>query len=61
MTKKKVKQKVDWKIVCTGLACLTGLEVYAISQGINGTMLVTVVAIIAGAIGWTLPTPNLKA
>lgn len=50
MTKKK--QKIDWRIVCTGIACLSGLEIYALSQGINGTMLAIVVGIIAATIGF---------
>jgi len=58
MTKKK--GKVDWRIVCTGLVCLVGLEIYALSQGINGTMLSAVIAIIAGTIGWTAPQLNTK-
>jgi len=51
------KKQINWKVVCTGIACLTGLEVYALSQGIDGIMLVTVVAIISGAIGYTIPSP----
>jgi len=51
------KQKINWKIVCTGLVCLTGLEIYALSKGINGVVLSTVIAIIALAIGITLPSP----
>jgi len=57
MTKKK--QKVDWKIVCTGIVCLTGYGIYAASAGINGTMRAIIVAIIAGAIGYTIPSPNI--
>ena len=47
----KTKKKVDWKIVCTGLVCITGLEAYALSLGFNGTVLKTVLVAIAGAIG----------
>lgn len=54
------KKEIDWKIVCVALVCLTGLEIYALSQGINGVMLSAVFAIIAGIAGWTLPTPNIK-
>ena len=53
-------KKIDWKIVCVALVCLTILEIYALSQGINGTYFAIFVAIIAGAIGVTLPQPNLK-
>ena len=51
------KKKVDWRIVCVALVCLTGLEVYALSQGINGTMLSIVIAIIAGIAGFVIPSP----
>ena len=56
---KKNKQKIDWRIVCTGLFCITLLEVYALSQGINGTLLKIVLMIMAVAIGVTIPTPNI--
>ena len=51
------KKKVDWRIVCVALLCLTGLEIYALSQGINGTLLSIVIAIIAGTAGFILPSP----
>ena len=49
------KKEIDWRIVVTGLLCLTGLEVYALSLGINGTILSVVIATIALAIGITIP------
>ena len=52
--------KVDWKIICTGILCLTGLEIFALSKGINGVLLTTVVSIIALAIGITIPSPFNK-
>jgi len=51
------KKSIDWKIIVGGMACLTITEIYAISQGINGTMFAVFVAIIAGAIGVTIPSP----
>ena len=51
------KKKVDWRIVCVALVCLTALEVYALSQGINGKMLATVIGIIALIAGITIPNP----
>lgn len=54
------KKKVDWRIVCVALVCLTGLEIFALSQGINGTMFSVVIAIMAGLAGWTIPTPDIK-
>ncbi len=58
MTKKK--QKVDWRIVSIGLVCLTALELYALSQGINGTILGIVIAIIAATIGIVIPADIIK-
>ncbi len=51
------KKKVDWRIVCTGLICLTALEVYALSQGINGRLLSLALIVIAGAVGITIENP----
>lgn len=55
-----MKQKIDWKIVVTGLICLTVLEVVALMNGINGTLLKIVLMVIALAIGVTIPTPQFK-
>ena len=54
MTKKK-KPKVDWRIVSTGLICLTGYGVYAASQGINGAVMAAIIGVIAFAIGVKVP------
>ena len=56
----KIKEKINWKIICTGLVCLTSLEVYALSQGFNGTLLKVVLGLIALGIGITIPTPKLQ-
>ena len=56
----KKKQKIDWKVIVGGMVCLTFAECYAMSQGINGTMFSVYVAIIAGAIGYTIPSPITK-
>ena len=53
-----IKKKVDWKIVVAGLVCLTVIELFALSKGINGTILSMYIAIVAGAIGYTLPQPK---
>ena len=52
-----MKQKIDWRIVCVALVCLTGIEIYALSQGINGTYLSIVIAVIAGIAGFVIPSP----
>ncbi len=53
------KEKIDWKIVCTGIAALTALEIYALSQGINGTLLRIVIIVIGLAIGVIIPVPKI--
>lgn len=45
-------------VIITGLICITVLEMFALSKGINGVLLTTVIAIIAAAVGVTLPTPK---
>jgi len=52
------KQKIDWRVLCVGLSCLTMLEMYALSKGINGTLLKIVLMIIATTIGISIPTPK---
>tara|TARA_Y100000310_G_C20314109_1_gene637598 strand:- start:473 stop:655 length:183 start_codon:yes stop_codon:yes gene_type:complete len=59
MTQKKMDEKC-WKLVAVGLICVTALEAYALSLGFNGTMLKTVLIIIALAIGVTIPNPLTK-
>ena len=49
------KQEINWRMVAVGLVCITALEMVALYKGINGILLTTVIAIIAGAIGVTLP------
>lgn len=51
------KKQIDWRVVITGIVALTALEIYALSQGINGTLLGIVIAIIGLAIGVTIPNP----
>ncbi len=54
------KKKIDWRVLCVGLICLTGLEIFALSLGYNGTGLKIVLVIIALGIGITIPTDILK-
>ena len=56
----KKKEKVDWKIVCTGLICITLLEGFAIANGHNGTLLKLVLVVLAGAAGAVIPNPLKK-
>ncbi len=54
------KKQVDWRIVCTGLVCLTGYGVYALSQGINGKVMAAVIGLISLAIGVGIPKEIIK-
>ena len=51
---------IDWRVLIAGIAALTILEIYALSQGINGTIFSLVIAIIGLAIGVTIPNPLKK-
>ena len=51
--------KKDFWVVIVGLFCLTILELYALSKGINGIILSGVFAIIACAIGVMIPKEKL--
>ena len=54
MTKEK---RSPW-VTITALLCITALELFALSQGINGAMLTIVVGILAAIVGITIPTPK---
>lgn len=60
MAKKKQKEKIDWRIVCVALVCLTILECLALYLGYNGLLFTLVVGIIATAIGVVIPNPFKK-
>ena len=51
--------KIDWKITCVGLLCITVLEIYALSQGINGVLLTGVIATIALVLGINIPKEKI--
>ena len=52
-----MESKIDWKVVCVGLICITTYGIYAASQGIDGKVMTAIIAIIALAIGVILPNP----
>ena len=56
-----MKDKIDWKIVMTAIIALVILEIYALSQGVNGTLFSLIIAVIAGLAGWTMPQLRVKA
>lgn len=47
---------VDKWIVITAILCLSILEIFAMSYGINGTMRTIIFTIIAGLAGFALPS-----
>jgi hypothetical protein len=59
MAQNKMDEKC-WKLIAVGIICVTALEAYALSLGFNGTILKTVLVIIALAIGVTIPNPLIK-
>ena len=52
-----MKEKIDWRIIIAAITALTIIQIYALSQGINGTLLLLVMSMIAGLAGWIIPTP----
>ncbi len=47
------------KTICVAIMCITALEMMALWKGIDGTLLMLVIAVIAGAAGIMIPTPNI--
>ena len=45
-------------VVITAIVCLTILELYALSQGINGQLFTLTLAAIAGAVGYVIQAPK---
>ena len=59
MAHKKKEVKTDWRVILGGMVCLTAAEIYALSQGINGTMFSVFIGIMALAIGVKIETPKI--
>lgn len=49
------KQKIDWKVACVAIICLSVLEIVAIQNGINGTMRTIIFSLIALIVGIQMP------
>ena len=56
----KEKQKIHKDVLITGILAITAIEITALSLGFDGVMLTTVIALIAGAIGISLPQLKFK-
>lgn len=55
----KKKPKIDYRIIISVIFCITLLEIYALSRGVNGLLLATVIAILAAIAGVAIPTPKM--
>jgi len=55
---KKIKTNASKGIIITGMICLTFLEAWALYNGINGTLYTLIIAVMAAAIGISIPTPK---
>ena len=54
---KKIK---DGKIIITAIICISALEMTALLLGHDGMILVSVVAVVSGLAGWTIPAPKFR-
>jgi len=52
--------KTDWKVMVTGIACITAMEIVALLKGIDGILLTTVIGIVAVTIGVSIKNPFIK-
>lgn len=55
----EMDKKTDRKIVLWAITCITILEIAALIQGVNGTLLTIIVGVIAGLAGLSLPQPKI--
>ena len=50
-------------LIVVALICITVIQLFALSQGINGTLLITVVGVLCGLVGYNIKarkTPDSK-
>lgn len=52
--------EIKKEIVIAAIASIVVLEAIALLKGIDGLILTTVIAAIAGLAGWIIPAPKLK-
>ena len=53
-------KEIKKSIVITAMLCIAGLEVFALSKGINGVLLTGVIAVLAALGGVAVPEKYLK-
>ena len=53
----KLKQPIraEKEVLIVGLLCLTAIQIAAVFHGINGVLFASILAVIAGIVGITLP------
>lgn len=56
---KTKKSQVDSKVVIAGIVALTAIEICALFNGINGTLMTIVVGVIGAAIGIAIPKEKI--
>ena len=50
--------KNKWVVIIAILG-LSVIEIVALLKGVNGTLMMIIIAAIAGLAGWVMPTPNI--
>ena len=50
-----MENKIDWKVSCVAIVCLTILQICAMYYGINGTMRTIIFSLIALIVGIQMP------
>jgi len=53
------KKQIDWRIIVTGMICLTAAEVTALILGYNGTLLKLFLVIMSLAMGIVIPLDKI--
>jgi len=54
-----IKNNMNHRTLCLGIVCITILEIIALLKGFNGTLLKSVIAVIALGVGIIIPTPKI--
>ena len=52
--------RINKEIVISAIIVIGTIEIFALSNGINGIILTTVIGVIAGLAGWSLPQLKLN-
>lgn len=55
-----MKQKTDYRVIIAAITGIVILEAIALFKGFDGVLLSTVLVILAGIAGWTLPQLKMK-